>query len=86
MTRAKFYVKVAPSICTTLWRNEIIGERKIMLGETGVKLGEIDCPEGLFLDVLDVDFADAENSAEGMYENSAKLTEEYFDKGDRYSC
>jgi len=47
-------------------------------------LGEIECPEGLFIDVLGVGCGRTENVFEGMLEHSRRLTEKFLDSGERY--
>ena len=54
-------------------------------GEIDFPEGEIGCPRGLFLDILGVGCRDVQNLAEIMCENSARLTKEHFDRGDRYA-
>ena len=56
-----------------------------MSREISIELEEIDCPRGLFLDILGVGLGDAYNFAERMYECSVRLTENHFDRGERYA-
>lgn len=48
--------------------------------------GEIDCPEGLFLDVLGVGAGLGKPTLiEIMYECSVEVTDNHLDRGDRYA-
>ena len=61
------------------------GEIDCPEGEIDCPEGEIDCPRGLFLGILDAGYRDVQNLAEKMYECSVRLTEEHFDRKDRYA-